>query len=760
MIIENFEKRKRSLKTIDINSNFVIVGGGMSGVCAAIAAARAGIKVALVQDRPVLGGNASSEVRLWILGATSHMGNNNRWSREGGIIDEILVENLYKNKEGNPVIFDAILLDKVKSESNITLLLNTAVYDLEKSADDKISKLFAFCPQNETFYELSAPLFCDASGDGIVAYRAGASYWMGSEDKLTYNEKFAPNPGDYGELLGHSLYFYSKDTGKPVTFAAPSYALKDITKIPRFGNINSGEHGCKFWWLEYGGRKDTIHDTEDIKWELWSIVYGVWDYIKNSGKFDNVDNLTLEWVGVIPGKRESRRFRGHYTLVQQDIVEQRHHYDAIAFGGWAIDLHPADGAYSNKSGCIQYHSKGIYEIPYRCFVSKDISNLFYAGRCISASHVAHGSSRVMATAAFGGQAVGYAAAQCIKNNLLPADIIEEEQIKILQNSLNIVGQSIPNTKINGSENLAITASIEASSILNLDEIKECQLWYQLEYSAAQMLPLKADTQYSFEVNIDAEEDTILNIELRYAEKRENYTPDCTAEKLTFELKKGIQKLSVAFQKTLPNNQYGFITFLKNEKVKIRMSDKRYTGIVSVFNKFNKAVNNTGKQTPPADSGIDSFEFWCPDRRPAGQNIAMKIAPAIDSFDAVNIINGYTRPTNQPNAWLASKEDINPFVTISWDKEQVISKILIYFDTDFDNAMESVQMGHPENRMPFCIKNYKIVNDKNEVVYEKKDNYQTINKIEFKESMKSNLLKIYFEKPSDNIPASVFQIVIL
>ena len=189
---ENFETDIRKLRTVCLESDFAIVGGGMSGVCAAITAARQGIKVVLVQDRPVLGGNASSEVRLWILGATSHMGNNNRWSREGGVIDEILVENLYRNPEGNPLILDSILLEKVKLESNITLLLNTSVFDVKKSSETRIKTLNAFCSQNSTLYEISAPLFCDASGDGIVGFKSGASFRMGAESKNEFGELFAP----------------------------------------------------------------------------------------------------------------------------------------------------------------------------------------------------------------------------------------------------------------------------------------------------------------------------------------------------------------------------------------------------------------------------------------------------------------------------------------------------------------------------------------------------------------------------------------
>jgi hypothetical protein len=759
MIKSDFEKGKRVLNKELLTADFVVVGGGMAGVCAAITAARADIKVILVQDRPVLGGNASSEVRLWVLGATSHMGNNNRWSREGGIIDEILVENLYKNKEGNPIIFDTILLDKVKQETNIKLLLNTVVYDIEKSATNRIAKISSFCSQNETMYGISSPLFCDASGDGILGYLAGAGFRIGAEEKLEYGEKFAPDTEKYGELLGHSIYFYSKDAGVPVKYIPPSYALKDITKIPRFKNINAGEHGCKFWWLEYGGRKNTIQDTEDIKWELWSVVYGVWDYIKNSGKFDDVENLTLDWVGLIPGKRESRRFVGLYTLIQQDIIEQRHHTDAVAYGGWAIDLHPADGVYSSANGCTQYHSKGIYEIPYRCFVGKDIQNLFFAGRNISASHVAHGSSRVMATAAFGAQAVGMAAAYCTKNDILPEKILEENIISALQQSLNIAGQSIPRIPINQENNLAKHASIEASSTLQLGEVPFDGVWQQLDFSTAQMLPLKPSINYEIEVELDVAEKTYLEIELRYSEKPCNHTPDCTAEKLTFILQAGEQHLKIPFTSSIPNEQYGFITFLKNKHIKIRTSKKRYTGILSVFNKFNYAVNNHGKQEPPKGLGIEAFEFWCPERRPAGKNIAMNIHPAITAFDAENTVNGFTRPTTKPNAWIAALKDEKPELTFVWDTTQRINEIILYFDTDFDHPMETVQMGHPESRMPFCIQKFKLLNEKHEVIFEEKNNYQTIYQIKFSTSVELNRLTLQLEKPDENVPSSLFQILI-
>src|SRR5690606_2418163 len=151
----------------------------------------------------------------------------------------------------------------------------------------------AFCSQNSTKYILSAPFFCDASGDGIVAFQAGAAFRMGAEAKEEFDEGFAPDE-TYGHLLGHSIYFYTKDVGRPISYAAPAYALKDVSDIINYRSFDIDDYGCKLWWIEYGGRLDTIHQSEEIKWELWKVIYGIWDHVKNSGKYPEAENLTLE----------------------------------------------------------------------------------------------------------------------------------------------------------------------------------------------------------------------------------------------------------------------------------------------------------------------------------------------------------------------------------------------------------------------------------------------------------------------------------
>lgn len=746
----------RHLRTYQYDADLIVTGGGLAGVCCAITAAREGIRVVLVQDRPVLGGNSSSEVRLWVLGATSHMGNNNRWAREGGVADEIMTENMWRNPDGNPLIYDTILLEKVISEPNIRLLLNTAVFEVAKKQADIIDHVKAFCSQNSTLYELKAPLFCDASGDGIVGFLAGAAFRMGAESEKEFGEKFAPT-AEYGELLGHSLYFYTKDTGRPTVFVPPAYALKDITAIPKYKRINSQDHGCQLWWIEYGGRLDTVHETETIKWELWKVVYGIWNYIKNSGHFPEAETMTLEWVGQIPGKRESRRFEGDYMLRQQDIIEQRTHHDAVAYGGWSIDLHPADGVFSEKPSCNQWHSKGIYQIPYRCFYSHNISNLFLAGRIISASHVAFGSSRVMGTGACGAQAVGMAAVLCRQYDVHPRQLLKEEWLHELQSKLIRTGQHIPLFAPVDKQDLVREAAITASSEYVLRQLQPDGDSIHLHAAMGQMLPLKAGKIPSVRVYADAKEDTVLAVSLRSSSRQVHHTPDLILQELAIPLKKGTQAVTLSFDAILPDDHYIFLCFMKNELVSLHSSHERISGILSVFNKTNPAVSNYGAQTPAEDIGVEAFEFWCPERRPAGKNLAMDIPEGIALFGAEHVRNGVNRPTHQPNIWLAAREDADPRLVLTWGEKKTIRQIELVFDTDFDHPMENVIYHHPERAMPFCVNTFVICNDRNEAVIKVTDNHQSLQRIVLEEPLETDRLTVHLKGTHGGTPAGMFAI---
>lgn len=700
----------RALYAEAVSGDLVVAGGGLAGVCAAITAARQGLQVVLVQDRPVLGGNASSEVRMWTVGATSHMSNNNRWAREGGVIDEILVENLYRNPGGNSVLLDVILLEWVHRETNIRLLLNTALFRAE-TADGKIRRVQAFCSQNGTLYTIEAPLFCDATGDGILGYLAGAPYRMGAESREEFGEGFAPEKS-FGELLGHTIYFYSRDAGHSVPFVAPDFALKDITAIPRYRHFKSDDQGCAFWWIEYGGRLHTVRETEDIKWELWKIVYGVWDHIKNSGQFPEADRLTLEWVGAIPGKRESRRFEGDVILTQADIVEQHRYHDAVSYGGWALDLHPADGVYSPDSGCVQWHSQGIYQIPFRTMYSRTVSNLFLTGRLISVSHVAFGSTRVMLTCAHNGQAVGMAAAVCRETGLTPRALAAPDRLGQLQARLARIGHYIPGVDA-ARDDLSATAAVSASSSYAIARFAAGGDSVALDVPRAMLLPFNRGRVPTITIAIAAEGPGELEARLCVSEREGNFIPDRVLAVQKRTVTAGDTQVCFDFGVEAPDG-YGFVVLMPAQGVHIRLSDQRLTGVLALSQTFGSRVAKSAVQTPPDDIGIDSFAFWLPERRPGGKNWAMRFDPPLQAYPARSVLEGPDRPVLKANAWVPAADDPAPRLTLSWQQPQTVGRIELSFDGDFDHGMETLLMHHPERVVPFCVASYRLLADGHEI----------------------------------------------
>lgn len=700
-------------------ADVVVAGGGLAGVCAALAAARDGLQVVLIQDRPVLGGNASSEVRLWANGATSHMGNNNRWAREGGIMGEIMEENLWRNKEGNPVLFDMVLLDKVQAQHGITLLLNTVVSDIEKSGR-QLQAVQAFNAINQTRYHVKASQFIDASGDGVLGYLAGAAHRVGAESVEEFGEKMAPGE-HFGHKLGHSIYFYTKRTNQPVRFVPPSFALKDITAIPRYKRLTSELNGCDLWWLEWGGRLDTVHESETIKWELWKIVWGVWDYIKNSGEFPDADTLTIEWVGLIPGKRESRRFLGDTLLCQHDIIEQRDHYDAVAYGGWSIDLHPADGVYSEHDGCRQFHSKGTYTIPFRALYSQSLDNLLLTGRLISATHVAFGSARVMCTCGVLGEVVGRAAAICQQQQLTPAKLAQPERIPQLQQHLLRQGAFIPRLQL---ENPSGKAHIDVSSTLQLTALPADAGWQPLQSRCALLLPLKAGERLpAITVQLRAVQTQKLQISLLTSDNPANTCGDRVLANQTITVnEQGRYRLSFDYRAEC--DRYLFIAFEENPAIDVALTRQRLPGVMMVFNSLNPRVAKRTRQINDGDYGVDEFDFWLPRRAPHQILFAFALDTPLKLWHRDYLLNGKLRPEQHTNGWVPAMDDAQPCVTWRWDEAQQARQITLMFDNDFDHAMETVQMGHAQAVTPHCTTHYRLWLDELLLV-EVKDNHYSL-----------------------------------
>lgn len=449
---------ERHMTQVDLETDVLVAGGGMAGVCAAVAAARHGARVVLVQDRSRLGGNASSEVKMHIVGANCHRGRPG-W-REGGLLEEFRLDDAVNNPQRCWEAWDLLLYDKVLSEPNITLLLETTLYAAAVK-NGRIEQVLARCDKSEHLYRIKAKIYCDCTGDSRLGLEAGAEMRTGREARSEFNESLAPAEADK-ETLGSSILFTSRQHHRPMPFTPPKWARKVTKEQLVHRKITSWEYG--YWWIEWGGNIDTIRDNERIRFELLSIVMGVWDYIKNSGEFPESANFALDWIGMMPGRRGSRRLVGDHLLTQHDLMKGDFE-DAVAIGGWPMDDHPPGGFdRPDLKPNTTLRPPEVYNIPLRSLYSRNVVNLMMAGRNISATHAAFTSTRVMGTCAAAGQAVGTAAAACARDGLLPRALYrDKKRLFALRQALLRDDQTIKNARNEDPADLAREARITASA---------------------------------------------------------------------------------------------------------------------------------------------------------------------------------------------------------------------------------------------------------------------------------------------------------
>lgn len=472
------KKEEKYVRTVEETYDVVVCGGGLAGFSAAIAAARHGARAVLIQDRPVLGGNSSSEVRVTPHGSAAFHG----YARETGIISEALIADratnhaIIRENGWTNSVWDLVLYDMAVRTPNLTLHLNTAVHNVTV-AGNTVSAVHARVANAETELVIAGRVVIDCTGDGTVAALAGAESRTGTEAAAEFGERHAPETAAAGDTMGSSLHFKTVDTGVPTEFHAPEWAIRyDDQSFFKDGGrlIPTLESG--YWWIEIGTPWDTLHDNEAIRHELTRHVLGIWDYLKNRDPYwsPRATNLALDWVGQTPGKRESRRILGEVLLTEHDLDRDKKFDDEIAFGGWYIDLHTIGGLLEkvaepvtnarladpkSSSGSSTY--VGPFGIPLRALVAKDLSNLMMAGRNVSATHVALGSLRVMGTTALMGQAAGTAAAMVGAGDDLRRDLAR--QVPALQQALLRDGCFLPHLRNEDTADLALQATVTASS---------------------------------------------------------------------------------------------------------------------------------------------------------------------------------------------------------------------------------------------------------------------------------------------------------
>jgi hypothetical protein len=386
--------------------DLVVVGGGLAGCGAAVAAARNGLKVALINDRPVLGGNASKEIRVHTEGLEFYT-----------IVQELNTEH-YPNGDARAIASNDTIEMVVRNESNITVFPNTRAYTVNKE-ENKIMSVDCFNIETHKESRFEAPLFVDATGDGWIGYWAGCEVRMGRESRDEFNESLAPEESD-GMTMGNTILWNSivVEEGTEIYEEKPkSVGFKEVPWAMDVAKDYKAKRGEWFW--EYGLRMNTIYDAEEIRDHMFRAIYGNWYNVKQEPANAN---LKLKWIAYIAGKRESRRIMGDYILKESDVINHPDFEDGFVEEVRAIDIHyPRDGKYDFLTEA-QFTRIEQYKIPYRCLYSKDIDNLFMAGRCFSATHVGLGSPRVMHTTTQMGVVVGYAAAICIENDCTPRDV--------------------------------------------------------------------------------------------------------------------------------------------------------------------------------------------------------------------------------------------------------------------------------------------------------------------------------------------------
>ena len=386
--------------------DLVVIGGGYSGMGAAISAARQGLTVALVQDRPVLGGNGSSEVRVWAMGLIRR----GRYPRIGEIVEEF-ADKATKSPGTYEEFEDAKKERIVRAEPTIDLFLNTHAFAVTRE-DNQILSVTALDTRTSRELEFTGSFFCDATGHATIGHLAGAETVMEPKGRM-----------------GMSNMWAWANSDQPESFPETPWALPlEMADFPYPRDF----HGQWFW--ESGFDKDPLADAEGIRdWNLRA-VFGAFNAMKNRGGAADHANAMLTWVAYIGGPRESRRILGDVVLSQDDIVAKREFPDGCVPSTWSIDLHYPKEEYAKKFPdnpfiSIAVHDRRVdrsvgYPVPYRCFYSKDVENLFMAGRCISVTHEALGTVRVMKTCGMMGEVVGKAVSVAVRHGTTPRGVYE------------------------------------------------------------------------------------------------------------------------------------------------------------------------------------------------------------------------------------------------------------------------------------------------------------------------------------------------
>ncbi|MEI8244289.1 MAG: FAD-dependent oxidoreductase [Lentisphaerota bacterium] len=665
------KKNDRKKQVESYAFDFVVVGGSPGGLSAALIASRFGLKTAIIHNRPVLGGNASSEIGVSsnITGAFG-MGYN-RHMRETGIVEEIKLKAFFEVYPHIESMIENVYYDLAMRESeNLTLFLNTDAYRVD-TGGRRITGIQARQIGSEREFYFTAPFFADCSGDGFVAFEAGNEFRYGREAQSEFNESMAPAVAD-DITLGASLMFRVEDAGQPVEFIPPPWARKFMEE-DAFPHRFHKFPGFQTWWCEHGGRLDPIHDHERIKAELLEVITGLWDHVKNHGSH-GADNKRIVKIKPLVGRRESRRIEGRYILNENDLRPDNGFKDAVCYGGWPIDLHPADGVLSQAPPAEQKFIEP-YNIPLRSLIAKDIDNLTLAGRHVSITHCALGSTRVISTICGMGMAIGMATVMAKQGNYDYAWLIdhpEELQQRLLRYDATIL--NVPNQD---PDDLARHAMVKASSGMSLKtgapdsyklflnpishvvriacgRLDAITLYIKPKSASAATLRLAV---YQAADNADYGNEKILS------EETSTIAFDHGKEKMvTFKLNADIPSL------------YARFTLETDAEVYIGYSLSEPPGVTRGIFEDGAFVYDRGHHDE--DEAMWVYERGC---------YSFNLTPASYPFAPEMVVNGVSRYYREPNLWISDPEAGLPaWIELDLGREQTVACVHLTFDSDLDS----------------------------------------------------------------------------
>jgi hypothetical protein len=764
------------MKYVNEQYQIVVCGGGLAGFCAAVAAARHGAKTCLIHDRPVFGGNSSSEVRVTPHGAA----NFHAYARETGIISELLAEERARNHE--PIaengwtnsVWDMVLYDLAANTPNLAFHLNTAVEQVVMATPRKIEAVVARTANAEVELTAEADLFVDCTGDGIVADLAGCAWRMGSEGRDEFDEPHAP-PQTSDDVMGSSLLFKAKDMGHPAPFTPPPWAARytDVSFFYEQGRVPD-QVRCGYWWIEIGVPWHTIHDNEDIRHELTRHVLGVWNWIKNKDPNlkDEAANYALDWVGQVPGKRESRRIVGRYLMTEHDPLNNTLFPDEVAFGGWFIDIHTPGGLLAETSEpnaaegwdptteqAVRSYV-GPYGIPLRCLIARDVDNLLMAGRDVSVTHAALGTVRVMGTTALMGQAAGTAAAVAFQQGI-PIHQVPERAITRVQQALLRDGCFLPSARNEEPHDLARSATATASSealchgvgpessrphgglraveeAVGLERRADTDL---LDRRRGQWIAVATDHVACISACLSnpTEQTQTVEAELLPVEHIWDYRVQ-TGKALahtTLRVPPGrLQWVEWPVDVDLEPGRYVRLDLLANPNIQWHTAGAIEPGHPSAFQIGPDKMRRYG---------------W-------GIPVSFRISPPQPCYSAGNTVTGVARPHRWTNLWRSDPAaSLEQWLQLEWPTEQTIAQILLTFP---GHLFTEYHHYPPFYRAPQCLKDYTVAawaeGDWRPVV-QVTDNYQRYRAHTLERPVKTRELRVTVHATNGDPSAAIYEV---